>query len=100
MTPYYLLTNFITFPGFNPIWDETCEFIIRMPELAFVYFVIKDHSTTGKDVKLGQFVLPFRAIMEGYRHVNLHDEMNVPIVPASIFIHVTLLDIADSWSPY
>jgi len=51
--------------GFSPIWSEECEFSVSYPDLAFLYFVVKDHSATGKDMKLGQHLLPFSALSEG-----------------------------------
>jgi hypothetical protein len=51
--------------GFNPVWDQKCEFTVRFPELAFIYFVVKDNCETGKDLKLGQYVLAFSAITQG-----------------------------------
>jgi len=51
--------------GFNPIWSEKCEFTVCLPEMSFIYFCVKDHSRAGKNVTLGQYMLPFQAIMEG-----------------------------------
>jgi hypothetical protein len=58
------------FVGFNPIWDEFCEFTVRLPEMAFIHFVVKDHFGTGKDVTLGQYMLAFPAIMEGIKNID------------------------------
>ena len=51
--------------GFNPIWDQTFEFTIRMPEMAFIYFAVKDDSKSGKNAILGQYILAFQGVMEG-----------------------------------
>jgi hypothetical protein len=51
--------------GFNPRWDHEMNFSLKVPELAMVHFTVKDSSTTGKDVMLGMYALPFTSMEQG-----------------------------------
>ncbi|CAN8004369.1 unnamed protein product, partial [Ixodes hexagonus] len=83
-------TKFIRNNGFNPQWNETFELPIHVPQLAMVMFTVKDESRTGKNMKLAKYALPFEAIKEGYRHVHLRNNAFLSLVPASIFVHVSI----------
>ncbi|CAG2106000.1 unnamed protein product [Medioppia subpectinata] len=86
--------------GFNPVWNESpIEFIIRCPEMAFIYIAVKDHSATGKDVLLGQYMLAFPAIMEGYRTIYLVDSDHQSLSPASLLVHIAIKDAANESIP-
>jgi len=76
--------------GFNPIWNETFDFEIQFPELCFVRFVVRDHSSLGKDEKLGEFTIAFENMRVGYRHIHLVDKQNNSLLPASIFVHIAI----------
>ncbi|KAI4872379.1 hypothetical protein NFI96_033647, partial [Prochilodus magdalenae] len=51
--------------GFNPKWNCTFEFLLHVPELALVRFVVEDHDRTSKNDFLGQFTLPFTSMCTG-----------------------------------
>lgn len=51
--------------GFNPVWNETLNFVIHAPELALVRFVVEDYDKTSRNDFIGQFTLPFRCIQAG-----------------------------------
>ncbi|GAB6028887.1 hypothetical protein CHUAL_004687 [Chamberlinius hualienensis] len=76
--------------GFNPIWNSEMTITVKLPELAFVHFIVRDEKTVGSDEKLGQCVLPFSSLQQGYRHVTLTDEKGNPIPPATLFVHVSI----------
>ncbi|RWS29176.1 1-phosphatidylinositol 4:5-bisphosphate phosphodiesterase eta-2-like protein [Leptotrombidium deliense] len=59
-------TKFILNNGFNPVWNEEFELIVRVPELAIVSFLVYDQNPLGKNEILGYFALPFSAIAEGW----------------------------------
>ncbi|XP_038603065.1 1-phosphatidylinositol 4,5-bisphosphate phosphodiesterase eta-2-like [Tachyglossus aculeatus] len=73
--------------GFNPMWEETLVFIVHMPEIALVRFLVWDHDPIGRDF-IGQRTLAFSSMMPGYRHVYLEG-----MEEASIFVHVAVNDI-------
>uniref|UniRef100_A0A8D0BJK6 Phosphoinositide phospholipase C n=1 Tax=Salvator merianae TaxID=96440 RepID=A0A8D0BJK6_SALMN len=79
----YLLNN-----GFNPCWNETLTFQVRVPELALVRFVVEDYDTTSANDFVGQFTLPLTSIKEGYRHIHLLSRDGTSLSPATLFVHI------------
>uniref|UniRef100_A0A7M4F4E2 Phosphoinositide phospholipase C n=1 Tax=Crocodylus porosus TaxID=8502 RepID=A0A7M4F4E2_CROPO len=84
--------------GFNPMWEETLVFMVHMPEITLVRFLVWDHDPIGRDF-IGQRTIAFKSMMPGYRHVYLEG-----IEEASIFVHVAINDICgkvsnDTWAP-
>ncbi|XP_074835087.1 1-phosphatidylinositol 4,5-bisphosphate phosphodiesterase delta-3 isoform X5 [Carettochelys insculpta] len=74
--------------GFNPRWEETLSFQLRVPELALVRFVVEDYDTTSCNDFVGQFTLPFTSLREGYRHIHLLSKDGASLAPATLFVHV------------
>ncbi|XP_036316843.1 1-phosphatidylinositol 4,5-bisphosphate phosphodiesterase eta-2 isoform X4 [Pipistrellus kuhlii] len=74
--------------GFNPVWEETMVFVVHMPDLALVRFLVWDHDPIGRDF-IGQRTLAFSSMMPGYRHVYLEG-----MEEASIFVHVAISDVS------
>ncbi|XP_015278833.1 PREDICTED: 1-phosphatidylinositol 4,5-bisphosphate phosphodiesterase delta-3 [Gekko japonicus] len=74
--------------GFNPCWNETLTFPVRVPELALVRFVVEDYDTTSSNDFVGQFTLPLPSVKEGYRHIHLLSRDGTPLSPATLFVHV------------
>ena len=52
--------------GFNPVFDETFEFHINLPQLALVRFVVLDDDFIG-DAFIGQYTIPFACMQQGER---------------------------------
>ena len=67
----------------NPIWDDTFEIEIRMPELAFLKFTVFDIST---NLPTSQRIVPIRQLRQGYRNVPLFTPDNKQLPLSSIFI--------------
>nr|KAF6268188.1 phospholipase C eta 2 [Myotis myotis] len=74
--------------GFNPMWEETLVFVVHMPDIALVRFLVWDHDPIGRDF-IGQRTLAFSSMMPGYRHVYLEG-----MEEASIFVHVAISDVS------
>ncbi|CAL4062327.1 unnamed protein product, partial [Meganyctiphanes norvegica] len=72
-----------------PIYDESFEFQILLPELALVRFVVLDDEFIGDDF-VGQCTIPFDCIQTGYRHIRLLSSMGEPLDNASLFVHVSI----------
>lgn len=87
-----LKTRHINNNGFNPFWNETLVFRLNLPELAMLRIAVKDHNATGKNETLGQFFLPFTSITEGYRHIHLEDTEGQPLILATLFVHVSIMN--------
>lgn len=51
-------------PGFNPMWEETLVFVVHMPDIALVRFLVWDHDPIGRDF-IGQRTLAFSSMMPG-----------------------------------
>jgi len=50
--------------GFNPVFDETFEFHLNLPDLALVRFVVQDDDFIG-DGFIGQYTIPLNCIQTG-----------------------------------
>ncbi|XP_062845640.1 1-phosphatidylinositol 4,5-bisphosphate phosphodiesterase delta-4 [Trichomycterus rosablanca] len=83
-------TRYIENNGFNPIWNDTLNFTIHVPELALVRFVVEDYDKTSKNDFVGQFTLPFSCIQQGYRHIHLLSKDGTSIPPSSLFVHIRI----------
>ena len=62
----YFFNLFLVFfsPGYNPVFDETFEFHINLPDLALVRFVVQDDDFIG-DGFIGQYTIPLNCIQPG-----------------------------------
>uniref|UniRef100_A0A4W6FEW8 Phosphoinositide phospholipase C n=1 Tax=Lates calcarifer TaxID=8187 RepID=A0A4W6FEW8_LATCA len=83
-------TSHINNNGFNPVWNETLNFIIHTPELALVRFVVEDYDKASRNDFIGQFTLPFMCIQAGYRHIHLLSKDGTAIPPSSLFVNVSI----------
>uniref|UniRef100_A0A8L0DSV3 Phosphoinositide phospholipase C n=1 Tax=Oncorhynchus mykiss TaxID=8022 RepID=A0A8L0DSV3_ONCMY len=78
--------------GFNPMWNETFQFDIQVPELALVRFLVEDYDSTSQNDLIGQYCLPLTSLQNGYRHVPLLTKHGDVIPSAGLFVHLMLLD--------
>ncbi|XP_064875277.1 1-phosphatidylinositol 4,5-bisphosphate phosphodiesterase delta-1-like [Oncorhynchus nerka] len=78
--------------GFNPMWNETFQFDIQVPELALVRFLVEDYDSTSQNDLIGQYCLPLTSLQNGYRHVPLLTKHGDAIPSAGLFVHLMLLD--------
>ena len=62
-------TKMCTKNALNPIWDDTFEIEVRMPELAFLRFTVVDIAT---NLSTAQRTIPISQLRQGYRNVPLH----------------------------
>ncbi|RXG70311.1 1-phosphatidylinositol 4,5-bisphosphate phosphodiesterase delta-4 [Armadillidium vulgare] len=82
--------------GFNPVWNEILELRIKVPDVALVYFTVRDESSLAKDPVLALACIPFGSITTGYRHVHLTDINGKSLSPAALFVHVSISNGANS----
>ncbi|KAJ3611629.1 hypothetical protein NHX12_021644 [Muraenolepis orangiensis] len=85
-------TRHIVNNGFNPMWNETFQFTVHVPELAIVRFVVDDYDSTSQNDLVGQYCLPLTSAQNGYRHVPLLTKRGDVIASAGLFVHLMLLD--------
>ncbi|KAF3856184.1 hypothetical protein F7725_016907 [Dissostichus mawsoni] len=74
--------------GFNPMWEETLVYNVKMPQIALVRFHVWDHNPLGREF-IGQRTVALRSLMPGYRHVYLEG-----MAESSIFVHVAVNDMS------
>lgn len=90
------LTNFMSIRvGFNPLFDETFEFHISLPELALVRFLVQDDDFIG-DAFIGQYTIPMECMLPGYRHIRLLSVNGEPLESATLFVHVTISSLNEA----
>ncbi|KAM9387978.1 inactive phospholipase C-like protein 2 [Phaethornis superciliosus] len=85
--------------GDNPIFDESFEFQINLPELAMVRFVVLDDDYIG-DEFIGQYTIPFECLQTGYRHVPLQSLTGEMLAHASLFVHVAITNRRGGGKPH
>uniref|UniRef100_A0A668AY50 Phosphoinositide phospholipase C n=1 Tax=Myripristis murdjan TaxID=586833 RepID=A0A668AY50_9TELE len=73
----------------DPLFDETFEFQVNMPELALLRFVVLDDDYIGDDF-IGQYSVAFECLQPGYRNVPLLGLAGDPLPHASLFVHVAV----------
>ncbi|KAJ8283025.1 hypothetical protein COCON_G00055440 [Conger conger] len=67
----------------DPLFDETFEFQVNMPELALLRFVVLDDDYIGDDF-IGQYSVAFECLQPGYRNVPLLDVSGEALPHASL----------------
>ncbi|XP_060050417.1 1-phosphatidylinositol 4,5-bisphosphate phosphodiesterase zeta-1 [Erinaceus europaeus] len=81
-------TRVIKKNAFSPKWNETFTFIIEVPELALIRFVVENQGFISGNEFLGQYTLPVLCMNKGYRRVPLFSKMGESLEPASLFVYV------------
>ena len=76
--------------GFNPVWNQTFNFVSKVPSLAFLDFKVKDHCKSGSDEDIAMFCAPLNLIQEGYRRVPLKDYTGKLLTPAALMVHIQI----------
>jgi len=79
--------------GLNPIWDESFIFMLYRPEVAFLMFRVWDKDTLTADDFIGGFCIPVTSMRQGFRHIQLEDDRDMPIPAALLFTEVLLTPI-------
>lgn len=75
--------------GHNPIFDESFEFNVSLPELTLIRFLVLDDDFINDDF-IGQLTVPVSCLTSGYRHVKLLD-MDDRIIPnTTLFIKIAI----------
>ncbi|XP_051894869.1 1-phosphatidylinositol 4,5-bisphosphate phosphodiesterase delta-3-like isoform X2 [Pristis pectinata] len=86
-------TRHIENNGFNPMWNETLQFTISVPELALIRFLVEDYDSSSSNDFIGQFTVPFTSVKEGYRHIHLLARDSAPLSPATLFVRVRIKSV-------
>lgn len=82
-------TRTVSNDGHNPIFDESFEFNISLPELAVLRFLVLDDDYILDDF-IGQETVPVVLLSPGYKHVRLQN-LNGEVQPnVSLFIKISI----------
>jgi hypothetical protein len=73
--------------GRNPVFDETCEFRLAVPDMALIRFVILDDDFIG-DEFIGQYTIAYSCLLPGYRILKLHGIFGEELEGASLLVHI------------
>ncbi|XP_064634492.1 inactive phospholipase C-like protein 2 isoform X2 [Lineus longissimus] len=82
-------TKTVPHNGLNPIFDESFEFQINLPELALVRFAVLDDEFIG-DEFIGQHTIPFECMQTGYRHVCMYSNTGDLLENCTLFVHIAI----------
>ncbi|XP_041964406.1 inactive phospholipase C-like protein 2 [Alosa sapidissima] len=85
--------------GDNPLFDESCEFQINLPELAMVRFVVLDDDYIG-DEFIGQYTIPFECLQPGFRHIPLQSLTGEVLPHTWLFVHVAITNRRGGGKPH
>ncbi|GAB6030572.1 hypothetical protein CHUAL_007434 [Chamberlinius hualienensis] len=81
--------------GFNPSWNEICEFDIVNPELAMLRFVVQDEDMFGDPNFLGQATYLIKGIRPGYRCVMLRNGYSETLELTSLLVHIDIRNVKE-----
>ncbi|KAK0087269.1 hypothetical protein PV325_001367 [Microctonus aethiopoides] len=85
-----LTTRTISDNGFNPLWNEGCEFDVVNPSFALIRFSVQDEDVFGDCNFIGQATYPVRCLRTGYRSVPLKNQHSEDLELASLLVHITI----------
>ncbi|XP_048833755.1 inactive phospholipase C-like protein 1 [Brienomyrus brachyistius] len=83
----------------DPLFDETFEFQVSVPELAVLRFVVLDDDYITDDF-IGQYSVSFECLQPGFRTVPLLGLTGQLVPHASLFIHVVIAELKVSGKPH
>jgi len=75
--------------GRNPVFDESCEFRLTVPDMALIRFVILDDDFIG-DEFIGQYTIAHSCLLPGYRVLKLHGIFGEELPGASLLVHIAV----------
>ena len=76
--------------GFNPVWNEGCEFDIVNSDLALLRFAVQDEDVFGDPNFIGQAVCPLACIKTGFSSVQLKNSYNEELELSCLLVHVDI----------
>jgi len=48
--------------GLNPVWNESCDFEVKFPDIALIRFVVQDEDMFGDTNFIGQATYPVSSL--------------------------------------
>ncbi|XP_041931642.1 LOW QUALITY PROTEIN: inactive phospholipase C-like protein 2 [Alosa sapidissima] len=84
-------TNTVPQNGESPVFDQSFQFQVNLPELALLRFVVLDDFSIGDDF-IGQYTLPLDCVQSGFRHVPLLSAEGEELPHARLLVHVAMTE--------
>ncbi|GIY53336.1 hypothetical protein CDAR_39572 [Caerostris darwini] len=78
-----------THEGHSPIFDESFEFTVTVPELALLRIAVLDDEFIGDDF-IGQYTISLTCLRKGYRHLRLLSNNGDPLYNTTLFVYVSM----------
>lgn len=82
--------------GFNPVWNESCEFRVKNPHFAILRFEIQDEDMFAETHFIAQSCYALNCIRTGYRSVILRNKFSEELELASLLIHIEIKSAAEN----
>ena len=76
--------------GFNPVWNEGCEFELLNPDLALLRFCVQDEDVFGDPNFIGQATYPIPCLKTGYSAVILTNTYNEELELSALLVHISI----------
>ncbi|XP_066996227.2 1-phosphatidylinositol 4,5-bisphosphate phosphodiesterase gamma-1 [Anabrus simplex] len=91
-----LTTKTVSDNGFNPFWNEICEFEVCNPYFALLRFVIQDVDMFGDANFIAQATYPVLCLRTGYRSISLMNGYSEDLELASLLVHISINNSMDT----
>ncbi|XP_071446484.1 1-phosphatidylinositol 4,5-bisphosphate phosphodiesterase gamma-1 isoform X1 [Hetaerina americana] len=85
-----LTTKAISDNGFNPIWNEICDFDVFNPHFALLRFVVQDEDIFGDSNFIGQATYPVLCLRTGCRSIPLRNGFGEELELATLLVHLAI----------
>lgn len=82
--------------GYNPVWNETCEFSVRNPHFALLRFELQDEDMFAETHFIAEACYPLNCIRTGYRSVTLRNKFSEELELASLLVHIEIKHASSS----
>ncbi|KAH8385202.1 hypothetical protein KR200_005718 [Drosophila serrata] len=79
--------------GFNPVWNEMCEFTVRNPQFAILRFEVQDEDMFAETHFIAQACYPLTCVRPGYRSVILRNKFSEELELSSLLVNVKIASV-------
>ncbi|XP_017062298.1 1-phosphatidylinositol 4,5-bisphosphate phosphodiesterase gamma-1 [Drosophila ficusphila] len=76
--------------GFNPVWNESCEFTVHNPHFAILRFEVQDEDMFAETHFIAQACYPLKCVRQGYRSVILKNKFSEELELSSLLINIKI----------
>ncbi|XP_028847122.1 inactive phospholipase C-like protein 2 [Denticeps clupeoides] len=84
-------TRTVPHNGESPVFDQSFEFQVNLPELALLRLLVLDDDFIADDF-IGQYTLPLDCMQTGFRHVPLLSADGEELPHARLLVHVAMTE--------